>query len=190
MLASAVRHAPPPDRSVIFHPLEIDGVFLLEPEGADDRRGFFARTYCRHELEARGLEPTVVRTQVSVHRERGTVHGLHWQAPPGEAVLIRCTRGAIHVVALDLRPGSPSFRRHAEAPLDVRSRCSLYLPAGVAHGFQTLEDGAEVFLQTSELPSPEQARGVRWNDPAFEIAWPLEVAAIAERDLSFPDFGP
>lgn len=174
---------------MIFHQLEILGAFLLEPERKEDRRGFFARTYCRHELEARGLDPAVVQCNISVNHRRGTVRGMHWQAAPYEEIkLVRCTAGAIHDVILDLRPDSPTFKRHLGFDLDARNRLSLYIPAGLAHGFQTLADDSEVFYQMSEFYYPDHARGVRWNDPAFAITWPLEITEISERDLAFPDF--
>ncbi len=174
---------------MIFHELEIPGAFLLEPERKEDRRGFFARTYCRHELEERELDPTVVQCNISVNKERGTVRGMHWQAAPHEEIkLVRCTKGAIHDVILDLRPDSPTFKQHYAVELDDESRMSIYIPAGCAHGFQSLVDDAEVFYQMSEFYYSESARGVRWNDPAFSIVWPLEVAVIAEKDLQFPDF--
>ncbi len=174
---------------MLFHELEIPGAFLLEPERKEDRRGFFARTYCRHELEDRGLDPAVVQCNISVNHARGTVRGMHWQAAPYEEVrLVRCTAGAIHDVILDLRPDSPAFKRHLAVELDAVNRLSLYIPVGLAHGFQTLADGAEVFYQMSEFYYPDHARGVRWNDPAFAITWPLEVTEISERDLAFPDF--
>lgn len=174
---------------MIFHELEIPGAYLLEPERKEDKRGFFARTYCRRELEERGLDPTVVQCNISVNKERGTVRGMHWQAEPyPEVRLVRCTRGAVHDVILDLRPESPTFKEHYAVELDDENRLSLYIPAGCAHGFQTLADGAEVFYQMSEFYYPELARGVRWNDPAFKITWPLEVSVISDKDLSFPDF--
>ena len=174
---------------MIFHELEISGAYLLEPQRHDDERGFFARTFCRRQFEQRGLEPAVAQCNVSFNHRRGTVRGMHYQAPPSEEVkLVRCTRGAIHDVILDLRPASPSFRRHVAVPLDAESRASLYVPAGVAHGFQTLTDAAEVCYQMSEFYDPAASRGVRWNDPAFAISWPLDVAVISERDLEFPDF--
>ena len=174
---------------MIFHQLDIPGAFLLEPERKEDRRGFFARTYCRNELEARGLDPTVVQCNISVNHQRGTVRGMHWQAAPYEEIrLVRCTAGAIHDVILDLRPDSPTFKRHLAFELDAQNRLSVYIPAGLAHGFQTLADDTEVFYQMSEFYYPDHARGVRWNDPAFSITWPLEISIISERDLAFPDF--
>ncbi len=175
---------------MIFRELEVPGAYLLEPERHEDDRGFFARTFCRRELEARGLEPAVAQCNVSFNRRRGTVRGMHYQAPPAEEVkLVRCTRGAIWDVILDLRPDSAGFKRHTGVELDAESGVSLYIPAGVAHGFQTLRDASEVFYQMSELFNPEAARGVRWNDPAFAITWPREITVISDRDLVFPDFG-
>jgi len=174
---------------MIFHDLEIPGAYLLEPERKEDRRGFFARTFCRDELEDRGLDPAVVQCNISVNHRRGTVRGMHWQAEPYcEVKLVRCTAGAIHDVILDLRPQSPTFKRHLGVDLDADNRLSLYIPKGLAHGFQSLVDDTEVFYQMSEFYHPDHARGVRWNDPAFSIAWPLPVTEISDKDLGFPDF--
>ncbi len=174
---------------MIFRQLEVAGAYLLEPERHDDERGFFARTFCRLELEQRDLEPAVAQCNVSFNHRRGTVRGMHYQAPPSEEVkLVRCTRGAIWDVILDLRPESPSFKRHVAVELDAEGRASLYVPAGVAHGFQTLTDAAEVFYQMSEFYDPASARGVRWDDPAFQVTWPREISVVSERDLAFPDF--
>lgn len=174
---------------MIFHELEIPGAYLLEPERREDHRGFFARTYCRRELEARGLDPTVVQCNISVNHRRGTVRGMHYQAPPYEEIkLVRCTSGAIWDVIVDLRPSSTTFKRHLGIELTAANRLSLYIPAGLAHGFQSLEDDTEIFYQMSEFYHPECARGIRWNDPAFEIEWPIPISVISERDLKFPDF--
>ncbi len=174
---------------MIFHQLEIPGAYLLEPERKEDHRGFFARTYCRNELEERGLDPTVVQCNISVNKKKGTVRGMHWQDHPyPEIRLVRCTRGAIHDVIVDLRPNSRAFKKHYSVELTDENRLSLYVPAGCAHGFQTLADDTEVFYQMSEFYYPEHARGVRWNDPAFSITWPLEITVISERDTRFPDF--
>ncbi len=172
-----------------FRELEIPGAYLLEPERHEDARGFFTRTFCRREFEQRGLEPTVAQCNVSFNHRRGTVRGMHYQAPPSEeAKLVRCTRGAIFDLILDLRPDSTSFKRHVAVELDAENRASLYVPAGVAHGFQTLADDTEVFYQMSEFYDPASARGVRWDDPAFEISWPHEITVISDRDLAFPNF--
>lgn len=176
---------------MIFHQLDIPGAYLLEPQRHEDVRGFFARTYCRDELEERGLDPTVVQCNVSVNKKRGTVRGMHWQADPHpEIKLVRCTNGSIFDVILDLRPGSETYRQHWGVELTRDNRMSLYIPVGVAHGFQTLEDDSEVFYQMSEFYHPECARGVRWDDPAFEVEWPLPISVIADKDTEFPDYSP
>ncbi len=172
-----------------FRSLEIPGAYLLEPECPEDRHGFFARRFCRRELEQRQLDPALVRCEVSVNRLRGTVQGMHYQgAPYEESQLIRCTAGSVWSVLVDLRPESPAFRRHLGFELSKQNRMSLYVPGLVAHGFQTLDDDSEVFFQTSEFEYPEHARGVRWNDPTLAIEWPLDVSFIADRDLEIPDF--
>lgn len=174
---------------MIFTELEIPGVFLVEPERRGDERGFFARTWCRDELEERGLDPALVQCNISVNKRRGTVRGMHWQAAPWEeAKLVRCTSGAIWDVTLDLRPASPTFRRHVGHRLDRENRHALYVPPGVAHGFQSLEDDSEVFYQMSEFFHPEAARGARWDDPAFDIEWPLPISILSRKDRSWPDF--
>ena len=173
---------------MIFHSLEIPGAYLLEPERPEDRCGFFTRAYCRHQLERRSLDPAIVRCEISILRHRGSVRGLHYQAVPCEEFqLIRCTAGAIFDVLVDLRRDSPSFKRHVTHELSVDNRQSVYVPAGVGHGFQTLEDDCEVFLQKSKLEHPEHARGVRWDDPAVGIEWPRVLTDISEADLAFPD---
>ena len=174
---------------MIFRQLELPGVYVLEPQKKADSRGFFARTYCRQELEDHGLDPTVVQCNVSVNQRKGTVRGMHWQAAPHEEIkLVRCTGGAMYDVVLDLRPDSPTFKKHVGVELTRENRFALYIPAGCAHGFQTLEDETEVFYQMSEFYYPESARGVRWNDPSFDISWPLPISIIADKDLAFADF--
>ncbi len=173
---------------MIVQPLEIADAYLFQPECPEDRRGFFARRYCRRLLEERGLDPALVRCEVSVNRFRGTVQGMHYQAEPyEEQQLIRCTAGSVWSVLVDLRPDSPTFKRHLGFELSPRNRHALYVPALVAHGFQTLADDSEVFFQTSEFEYPRHSRGARWNDPALAIEWPREISFIAERDLEFPD---
>lgn len=174
---------------MIFKALELPGAFLLEPERVEDERGFFARVFCRRELEAHGLNPAVAQCSLSFNRRRGTVRGMHWQAPPAEeAKLVRCFRGAVHDVIVDLRPDSPTFRLHAAVELDAQNRVALYLPPGFAHGFQTLEDSTELLYQMSEFYAPEHARGFRFDDPEVGIRWPLPVSVISERDRSLPPF--
>jgi dTDP-4-dehydrorhamnose 3,5-epimerase len=170
-----------------FRETGLAGVWTIEIEPRADDRGFFARTWCRRELEAHGLNPALAQCSVSFTRGRGTVRGMHWQAAPhAEAKLVRCTRGAIYDVALDARRGSPTFGRWVAAELTADNRRMLYVPEGVAHGFQTLTDDAEVFYQISEFHHPESERGIRWDDPGVAIAWPLTDATVSPRDAALP----
>jgi dTDP-4-dehydrorhamnose 3,5-epimerase len=165
------------------------GAVVIEPERLEDERGFFARSFCAREFEARGLDPRVAQCNISFNRRRGTLRGLHFQrSPHAEAKLVRCTHGAVYDVVIDLRPDSPRFLTHFGVELSASNRKMIYVPEGFAHGFQTLEDDTEVFYQMSVPFFPEAAGGVRWNDPAFAIEWPLEVSAISEGDRSHPDF--
>ncbi len=173
---------------MLFIETHVVGAFVIEPERISDERGFFARTWCRREFEAQGLNPALVQCNVSFNRRKGTLRGMHYQIPPHEeAKLVRCTTGAIYDVAIDLRPTSPSFGAHAAAILDGGNRRMLYVPEGCAHGFLTLEDATEVAYQMSEFYAPDAGRGVRWDDPAFGISWPGEVREISERDQAYPD---
>jgi dTDP-4-dehydrorhamnose 3,5-epimerase len=176
---------------VIFTPTPLAGAFIVEPEPREDARGLFARTWCRRELEAHGLETRIAQCSTSFNKRKGTLRGMHYQAAPlAETKLVRCTRGAMFDVIIDLRPDSPTFTRHTAVTLSAENRTALYVPVGFAHGFQTLEDDTEVFYQISEFYSAEHARGVRWDDPAFGIAWPDDERIITERDRSYPDFRP
>jgi dTDP-4-dehydrorhamnose 3,5-epimerase len=176
---------------VRFTETKVAGAFLIEPEPIEDERGFFARTFCREEFEAHGLDPVVAQCNLSFNHRRGTLRGLHYQAAPHqEAKLVRCTRGAIWDVALDLRPGSPTYRAWFGAELSHGNRASLYIPQGCAHGFLSLTDASEVAYQMSAPYAPDAARGVRWDDPAFGIEWPGEVLVINQRDASYPDVEP
>ena len=174
---------------MLFTPTELQGAFLIEPEPHADFRGFFARTWCEEEAAAHAVNPRVVQCNISFNHKKGTLRGMHFQKPPfGEAKLVRCTKGAIHDVIIDLRPESPTFKRHVGAVLTADNRRMLYIPEGFAHGFQTLENNTEVFYQMSQFYSPEHAAGVRWNDPAFGIQWPIPEPIILERDGSYADF--
>ena len=174
---------------MIFVPTPIPGCFVIELEPIEDERGSFARTWCEREFGARGLATRMVQASVSFNKQAGTLRGLHYQrSPHAEAKLVRCPRGAIWDVVVDLRPDSPAFLRHHAVTLSPDDRRMLYVPEGVAHGFQTLTDGTEVAYQMSYPHVPDAAAGVRWDDPAFGIAWPLPVTAIAARDRSYPDF--
>lgn len=172
-----------------FRALDLSGAFVLEPELQQDDRGFFARTFCRREFEAWGLEPAVAQCNLSFNRFRGTLRGMHFQGAPGEeAKLVRCVRGAIHDVIVDLRTGSETFGRHAAVELSADNRLALYVPPGFAHGFQTLADDTELYYQMSAFYDPELARGFRHDDPDLGIAWPLAVSVISERDRELPAF--
>jgi dTDP-4-dehydrorhamnose 3,5-epimerase len=172
-----------------FVETKIAGVFEIEPEQLRDDRGFFARTWCRKEFLTHGLNPNLAQCSISFNTRRGTLRGMHFQlAPHEEAKLIRCTRGAIFDVAVDLRPPSPTFKNWTAAVLTDENRKMLYVPEGCAHGFLTLRDECEVLYQISEFHSPESARGVRWDDPAFQIEWPEKVQVISDRDRSYPNF--
>ena len=174
---------------MIFEPTPLSGSFLITPERLEDERGFFARTFSREEFQARGMNPTVAQCNVSVSRRRGTLRGMHFQRPPfEEAKLVRCSRGAMFDVIIDLRRGSAGFRRHFGVVLRPGDHRMLYVPEGFAHGFLALEDDTEVVYQMSQVYSAPHADGVRWNDPAFAIEWPFEPVVLSERDRAFPDF--
>ena len=174
---------------MIFRPTRFLGVWLVEIEPHQDERGHFARTWCRREFAERGLDTELAQASVSFNRERGTVRGMHFQRPPHEeAKLVRCTRGAIYDVALDLRPGSPTRGEWQGFELSAANAAALYIPKGLAHGFQTLEPDSEVFYQISEFYAPDAAAGLRFDDPEFRIAWPLPVAAISAKDRAWPDY--
>jgi dTDP-4-dehydrorhamnose 3,5-epimerase len=174
---------------MIFEDTKIAGVFVVTPERHSDQRGFFARTWCEQEFAAKGLNRRVVQCSISFNEKKGTLRGVHYQAEPyQEAKLVRCTRGSLFDVALDLRDGSPTYLEWAGIELTADNRRALYIPEGCAHGFLTLEDNTEVLYQMSEFYFPEAARGVRWNDEAFGIAWPNAVEVVSDRDRSYPDF--
>ena len=174
---------------MIFTKAELEGAFIIEIEKLEDARGFFARAWCQKEFESHGLNPRFVQANISYSKMRGTLRGMHYQeAPYAEAKLVRCTRGAIYDVIIDLRQGSPSYGRWMGLQLTANNYRMLYVPEGFAHGFQTLEDDTEVFYQVSQFYSPQYERGVRYDDPSFAIKWPLEVRVISEKDKSWPDF--
>jgi dTDP-4-dehydrorhamnose 3,5-epimerase len=176
---------------MIFRATGIDGAWVIEAEQLGDERGFFARTWDAEEFAERGLNPRLAQCSISYNRARGTLRGLHYQAAPfEEAKLVRCTAGAIFDVVVDLRPESSSFKGWFGEELSAENRRALYVPEGCAHGFLTLADDSEVHYQISQFYSPEAARGVRWDDPAFGITWPGEVVVINDRDRTYPDFRP
>jgi len=169
----------------------IPGCMIVDIEPHRDSRGFFARIWCAKEFAAAGLPDRLAQSSLSRNTRRGTVRGLHFQRPPGqEGKLVRCVRGAILDVAVDLRHDSPTFRQHYAIELSAENYRALYIPPGCAHGFQTLVDETEVLYQMTAPFAPKLSAGVRWNDPAFGIRWPLGDVTILERDRSYPDFDP
>ncbi|MCC6580562.1 MAG: dTDP-4-dehydrorhamnose 3,5-epimerase [Phycisphaeraceae bacterium] len=172
-----------------FTATDIAGAFVIDLDPIADERGWFARSFCQDELRQRGLDPCIVQCNISFNRHKGTLRGMHYQAAPhAETKIVRVVRGAIYDVAVDLRPDSPSCRRWHAVELSGDNRRAFYIPAGCAHGFLTLTDDAEVhYLMSAPYHAPS-ARGVRWNDPAFGIAWPAPVLAMSDRDRSYPDF--
>jgi dTDP-4-dehydrorhamnose 3,5-epimerase len=174
---------------VRFEDTPIPGCVVVHPERHEDARGFFARTWDGAVFAAHGLNPNAAQCSVSFNAKRGTLRGLHYQkAPHAEAKLVRCTRGAVFDVCLDLRPGSPAFKRWVGVELTAGNGLALYVPEGCAHGFLTRADDTEVFYLISAPYAPESAAGVRWDDPAFGIAWPEAVTTIHPRDAAYPDF--
>jgi len=176
---------------MIFEETRLKGAFLIRTTPFEDERGFFARAWCQDEFKAHNLNPRMVQLNVGLSRRRGTIRGMHYQRPPhGEAKLVRCTRGAIHDVIIDLRPGSATYLGHFGVRLDEENRTQLYVPEGFAHGYLTLADRTEVAYQMSVPYRPDHGAGVRWDDPAFSIRWPEPVRVILERDRTYPDFRP
>lgn len=172
-----------------FQQTTIEGVWLILPERFSDDRGYFARTFCVDEFAAQGLHTTYVQSSVSQNRLRGTLRGMHWQQPPHQEVkLIRCSRGAVCDMILDLRQESSTFGKWQAFDLSADNGASVYAPAGVAHGFQTLADDTEVVYQISQPFAPQAAAGLRWNDPVFNLQWPLPVSVISQRDRTYPDY--
>jgi dTDP-4-dehydrorhamnose 3,5-epimerase len=174
---------------LIFQPSPLAGAFVVELERREDERGFFARSFCQDEFAKHGLNPRLVQCNVSFNTRRGTLRGMHYQAKPHEeAKVVRCTQGAVFDVMVDLRPKSATFKRWQGVELSAANRRALYIPEGFAHGFQTLTDDAELLYLMSEFYHPECARGVRWDDPAFGIEWPLKDPHMSERDRTYPLF--
>lgn len=170
---------------------EIEGAFLVEPERREDDRGFFLRTFDAEHFERRGLNPVNAQSSVSHNARRGTMRGLHYQvAPATETKYLRCTRGAIHDVIVDLRPDSPTFLHHVAFELTAENCRGLYVPEMVAHGFLTLEDDTDVAYQISEYYAPGRGRGLRYDDPSLGVDWPIDVQVVSEQDLGWPLLGP
>lgn len=177
------------EHEVIFKPVSLPGAWVIERERSEDMRGYFARTFCREEFSVQGLETKIAQCSVSFSRRKGTLRGMHYQSVPCEEIkVVRCDRGAIYDVIIDLRRDSPEFKKHFAIELTEKNGTMLYIPKGLAHGFQTLRDNSEVFYQMSEPYSAEHACGVRWDDPTFGISWPPDERTILDRDSSYPDF--
>jgi dTDP-4-dehydrorhamnose 3,5-epimerase len=172
-----------------FVETELRGAFTVELDAREDERGWFARLWDPNELAAHGLDTRIAQASAAWNARGGTIRGLHYQAAPhGEAKLVRCTRGALYDVLVDLRPDSETFRRWTGFELSAEGRRMVYVPEGVAHGYQTLADDTEALYLISEFYEPDAQRGVRWDDPAFAIEWPAEPTVISERDRAWPDF--
>jgi len=174
---------------VKFLETELSDAYIIDITPFEDDRGLFARTWCKKEFEAHGLNSSIMQANISQNKLRGTLRGLHWQREPyAECKLVRCTRGAILDVIVDLRPGSDTFKSWIGVELTEQNHRTLLVPEGFAHGFQTLEDDSEVFYQVTQFYTPDVERGARYDDPAFAIEWPMDVAAISEKDLSWKPF--
>lgn len=174
-----------------FTPTPLAGAYLIDLEKRGDDRGFFARAFCEQEFAAHQLVSRFVQVNNSLSAFKGTLRGMHYQlAPKAETKLVRCIRGALWDAILDLRPESPTFGQHFGAELSAENRRMMYVPKGFAHGFITLQDDTEAFYFVDEFYSPEQERGLRWNDPRFAIKWPAEPIVLSDKDRGHKDFDP
>lgn len=172
-----------------FIETSLPGVFIIEIERREDARGYFARTWCVDELRSHGLSSEVVQINTAVNPIAGTLRGMHYQrAPHAEVKIVRCPRGAVFDVALDLRPESPAYLRHVAVELSAANGRALYIPEGCAHGYQVLEADSELQYMTSKVYAPKHAAGVRYSDPAFDISWPRVVTLISDQDANWPAF--
>jgi dTDP-4-dehydrorhamnose 3,5-epimerase len=170
-----------------FIPTKLEGAWIIKPQAHTDSRGFFARTYCAREFSEQGLVDAFLQCNTSWNAHKGTVRGLHYQlSPSSEVKLVRCTAGALWDVIVDFRPDSPTYLQHFGIELTATNRLSLYIPEMFAHGFQSLEEGTEVFYQMSEFHAPILARGLRYDDPKLAIKWPVPVTSISDQDLDWP----
>jgi len=172
-----------------FKKTKLEGAYVIELEKQEDERGFFARVWNKKQFENMGLSYEIQQCSISFNKKKGTIRGMHYQEPPYEEVkLVRCTKGKIFDVIIDLRKNSTTFRKWICVELSAENHKIIYVPEGFAHGFQTLEDDSEVFYMISQIYRPEYAKGVRWNDPVFKIKWPLEKTVISDKNHSFIDF--
>ncbi len=174
---------------MVFKETKLKGAYIIEIKKIEDERGFFGRSFCRKELTEHGLKGDIVQANTSFSNTKGTLRGMHYQvAPYEEAKIIRCVRGAMYDVIIDLRPGSSSFRQWTGTELTSDNYRMLYVPEGFAHGFLTLTDNVEVYYNVTAFYTPGTERGIRWNDPAFNIEWPFDPVVISEKDLNHPVF--
>ena len=175
---------------IIFTETKLKGAFIVDPQKFEDERGFLSRSFSAKEFEGRGLNPRIAECNISFSKKRYTVRGMHFQHPPfAQAKLVRCTKGAVYDVIIDLRPDSPTFKQWVGEELTAENRRMLYVPEGFAHGFQTLEENTEVFYQITNFYNPDSEGGVRWNDPVFGIEWrATDGVTINARDQNYPDF--
>lgn len=174
---------------MIFTETKIKGAFIIEPELLTDERGFFARSFCREEFQKKGLETDIVQCNISYNKKKGTLRGMHYQAPPfEEAKIVSCTKGSIYDVVVDLRRNSPTFKKWVAAELSEKNFKMVYIPRGCAHGFQTLDDNSIVFYQMTEYFHPECARGSQWDNLSIGIVWPVPEMIMSEKDKNYQDF--
>jgi dTDP-4-dehydrorhamnose 3,5-epimerase len=174
---------------MIFRETPLEGPFIIDLEKREDERGFFSRTWCSKEYESNGLIKRVVQANTSFNKRKGTLRGMHYQISPNtETKSIRCLKGAIFDVIIDLRPDSSSYKKWFGIELTAENRTMLYVPENFAHGFLTLEDNSEVYYLVSEYYAPECERGIRYDDPAFGISWPAQIEVISEKDRTWPDY--
>ncbi len=174
-----------------FTPTSIDGSYLVDLEPIGDDRGFFARAFCRREFEEHGLEPFVAQCNISTNTRAGTLRGMHYQTEPAiEPKLVRCTKGAIYDAIIDIRPESPTYLKHFGVELTEENRTALYVPGFCAHGYQALTEVSEIFYMVGEFYTPGHENGLRYDDPAFGIKWPMEVTELSDKDRSWPLFQP
>ena len=176
---------------MLFSETSIPGAYLIDLEKRGDDRGFFARAFCEQEFASHQLVSRFVQVNNSLSAHKGTLRGMHYQLPPkAETKLVRCIRGSLYDLILDLRPDSPSFGRSFGAELSAENRRMMYVPKGFAHGFITLEENTEAFYFVDEFYAPDRERGLRWNDPAFQLSWPIAPVVLSDKDAGQRDFDP
>jgi len=174
---------------MIFKPTPVDGAFVIDVNRIGDSRGYFGRLWCEKEFEEQGLVPNIKQSNIGFSPQAGTLRGLHYQKPPFEEVkIVRCTRGSVYDVVLDVRPDSPTFRKWYGIELNAENASMLYVPGGCATGYLTLEDNSEIYYNTSEFYAPDAATGIRYDDPLFQIQWPIPIAVLSDNDRNWPGF--